>query len=230
MKKDLIIFGSKSAAIVVLTEILQLKMFNVIGFVDDYVEADQPVFKWQDKTYFTLGSTQHFFRHKINDLNTRNLRGVMGVGFNHFKKKIVDQVFELSQNFEWQSIISKNSTLNGICEIGEGTVILSGVTVNTGTKFGRFCKINTSSSIDHDNVFSDYASCGPSVVTGGKVIVGKNSYLGIGSTIKHGIKIGANSVIGGGSFVNKDCEGNSLYYGVPARRVKERKPEENYLV
>ena len=37
-------------------------------------------------------------------------------------------------------------------------------------------------------------------------------------------------MIGGGSFVNKDCEGNSLYYGVPARRVKERKPEENYLV
>ena len=49
MKKDLIIFGSKSAAIVVLTEILQLKTFNVIGFVDDYVEADQPVFKWKAK-------------------------------------------------------------------------------------------------------------------------------------------------------------------------------------
>ena len=229
MKKDLIIFGSKSAAIVVLTEILQLQMFNVVGFVDDYVDADQPVFRWKEKTYYTLGSTQHFFKHKINEFNPRNLSGVMGVGFNYFKKKIVDEVYELSQNFEWQSIISKNSTLNGICEIGDGTVILSGVTVNTGTKFGKFCKVNTSSSIDHDNLFSDYASCGPGVITGGNVIVGENSYLGIGSTIKHGIKIGDNSVIGGCSFVNKNCESNSLYYGVPAKRIKQREPEENYL-
>ena len=49
MKKDLIIFGSKSAAIVVLTEILQLKMFNVVGFIDDYVEADQAVFRRKQK-------------------------------------------------------------------------------------------------------------------------------------------------------------------------------------
>ena len=65
--------------------------------------------------------------------------------------------------------------LNGNVEIGEGSLIMPGVVINTETKIGKHCIINTSSSIDHHNYFKDYSSCGPGVITGGKVTIGENS-------------------------------------------------------
>ena len=93
--------------------------------------------------------------------------------------------------------------------------------INTGSVIGRHCLINTTNSIDHDNYFKDFAGTGPGVVTGGKVTIGKMSYLGIGSIIKNTVKVGDNTFIGGASFVNKNCEHDSLYFGVPAIKVKK---------
>ena len=86
---------------------------------------------------------------------------------------------------------------------------MSGVTINTQTKIGKHCIINTSSSIDHNNNFKNFSSCGPGVITGGNVNVGENSYIGIGATIKNGIKIGKNTIIGGNSYVNKKAKNDT---------------------
>ena len=59
--------------------------------------------------------------------------------------------------------------------------------------------------------------------------IGENSYLGIGSIVKNGVKIGKNTVIGGNSFVNKKCLDNYLYFGVPIKQIRKRKINENYL-
>ena len=106
---------------------------------------------------------------------------------------------------------------------------MSGVVINTQTVIGEHCIINTSSSIDHDNKFKNFSSCGPGVVTGGNVTVGECSFLGIGSVVKHDIKIGKNSVVGGSSFVNKNCYDNYIYYGIPVKKIRKRKFDENYL-
>lgn len=37
--------------------------------------------------------------------------------------------------------------------------------------------------------------------------------------IERNVKIGTNVVIGAGSVVTKDCESNSVYAGVPAKRL-----------
>ena len=106
---------------------------------------------------------------------------------------------------------------------------MAGTTINNHTKIGKHCLINTSSSIDHDNYFDDFSSCGPGVVTGGNVIVGNSSYIGIGSTVKNGVIIGKNTLIGGHSFVNKNCKDNTIYYGVPIKKIKKRKNDSTYF-
>ena len=67
------------------------------------------------------------------------------------------------------------------------------------------------------------------MITGGNVKIGELSHLSIGSTIKNNITIESNALIGGSSFVNKDCDKNSVYYGVPAKKIKSRKENEKYL-
>lgn len=50
--------------------------------------------------------------------------------------------------------------------------------------------------------------------------IGDGCWIGAGSTILGGVTIGKGTIIGAGSVVNKDCEANSLYAGVPAKFIK----------
>lgn len=51
----------------------------------------------------------------------------------------------------------------------------------------------------------------------GKIVVGKNCFIGCRSTILPGVKIGDNTIIGAGSIVNRDIPSNCVAAGVPCR-------------
>jgi maltose O-acetyltransferase len=51
--------------------------------------------------------------------------------------------------------------------------------------------------------------------------ISRGCWLGSKSTILPGIYIGEGCVIAAGAVVNKDCEPNGLYAGIPATRIKE---------
>jgi acetyltransferase-like isoleucine patch superfamily enzyme len=53
----------------------------------------------------------------------------------------------------------------------------------------------------------------------GKVAIGDNVYIGVNAVILKGITVGNNVIIGACSCVTKDCDSNSVYAGVPARRI-----------
>ena len=225
VKKNIVIFGSGAFSKVVFSEIIKIKKYNFLGFVDDFSQKGKKIITYKKKSYFNLGKS----RDIIKNNGAGKLYGIIGVGFNCIRKKIVNEVLKLNKTFKWETIISKDCILNGNIVIGEGSLILSGVVINNQTTIGKHCIINTSSSIDHDNYLMDFSSCGPGVVTGGNVTLGENSYLGIGSIVKHGVKIGKNTVIGGNSFVNKKCSDNFLYFGVPVKQIRKIKIDENYL-
>lgn len=53
-------------------------------------------------------------------------------------------------------------------------------------------------------------------------IIENDVWIGYGSTVMGGVKIGEGSIIGAGSLVTKDVEPYSIYAGVPARKVRSR--------
>lgn len=55
---------------------------------------------------------------------------------------------------------------------------------------------------------------------GQPIIVGKGCWIGARSMILPGVSIGSGCIIAAGSVVTKECEPNSLYAGVPAKRIK----------
>lgn len=57
------------------------------------------------------------------------------------------------------------------------------------------------------------------VIRYGKIEIKDNCFIGTRSTILPGVSIGPNSIVGAGSLVRKDVEPNSVYAGVPARRI-----------
>ena len=221
--KKIIIFGYGGQAKVVLDCIKLIKGYKAIGYISD-------------KNYNSSFSKQIKYLGLIKDLNkiiknynSENLFGIIGIGDNIKRKKIFLKIKKFNKKFKWVNVIHPSAVISPSTIIGFGNMILAGSIISVGTKIYNHVSINTGSYIDHNNIFHNFSSTGPGVTTGGNVKVGKQSFLGIGCTVKDKIFIGANTVIGGQAFVCKNCKPNSLYYGVPARRIKQRTLDEPYI-
>ena len=198
MKKKIIIFGNGSHARIIEAEINKLKNYILIAKVTDDKDIINSDRKIDSNTY-----------------------GVVAIGSNYIREKIVKNITSIMPSLKWTSIISKDAIVADETKIGEGTTVISGSIINIGTVIGKHCSINTGSIIEHDNFFEDFSSTGPGAITGGNVSIGKRTFLGIGCSIKNNIKIGSDCVIGGQSFVNKNCNNHELLFGVPAKKVKK---------
>lgn len=90
-----------------------------------------------------------------------------------------------------------------LIEIGENVRILKGVTILT-----------------HDFSWSAMTHIEGNILGGiSPVKIGNNVFLGMHSTVLRGVTIGDNVIIGAGSIVSRDCEPNSVYAGIPAKRI-----------
>ena len=220
--KKIVLFGSGDNSNVVLDMIYEIKNFKVVGVVD----KKKNISSLKNNLEY-LGNIDYFFKN-LNK-SEKNILGIITAGFNYNRKIIAHKIKKKNPNFKWATLIHPSCTISKFSKISEGSVVVAGTIINNHTNIGKHCLINTRSSIDHDNIFDDYTSCGPGVVTGGNVKIGNCTHIGIGSTIKHGIDIGENTLIGGHSYVNKNCESNSIYYGVPVKKIKKRKNSSNYF-
>ncbi len=52
------------------------------------------------------------------------------------------------------------------------------------------------------------------------ITVGNNVFIGMNTTILPGVNIGDNVIVGANSVVTKDLESDSVYCGVPAKKIK----------
>ena len=221
---NLVIFGSGNQANLIFYEVMKNKNINFLGFVDDKIKKGKIVNQYNKKNYYNLGKISEVLK------KNKNTKGIIGVGLNYLRKKILINIIKINKNFKFHKIISKNAIINHNVTIKDGSFISSNVVINSNTIIGKHCLINTSSLIEHDNIFEDFSSTGPGVITGGNVNVGECSFIGIGSIIKNNISIKSDTVIGASSYVNKDCLSKYLYVGIPCKKIRKRLKNENYLI
>ncbi|WP_458781235.1 DapH/DapD/GlmU-related protein [Arthrobacter sp. D3-16] len=53
------------------------------------------------------------------------------------------------------------------------------------------------------------------------IVVGAGTWIGANATILQGVTIGSGTIIAAGAVVTTDCEADTIYGGVPARKIKE---------
>ena len=103
-------------------------------------------------------------------------------------------------------------------DIGAFTYInaKNGVIIEDFVQIGSHCSIYSISTIDNKE---------------GEVVLKKNCKIGGHSVVMPGVTIGANSIIGAFSFVNRDIPDNVIAAGVPAEVMKKIKsaPQRNSL-
>ena len=135
----------------------------------------------------------------------------------------------LLKNIKYPKIIDNSSKISKSASIGKGSIVMANTFIGVKSRIRDFCILNTKASIDHESVMQDFSSLGPNVTTGGKVNIGLRSAICIGTTLKDKIKIQRDTVVGAGSYVNKNLNSNSVYYGNPIKFIRKRKFEDDYL-
>ena len=218
MKNKIIIIGGGGHAGIICDCIREQKKYQIIGYIDK-----KKSFLSKEKIKY-LGPENIFFK---NFKKRKNIYFTIAIGDNHKRKKIYNYINKFKIN--WGTVIHPTASISPMAEISEGAQILNGSIISYKSKISKHVCINTGAIIDHHNYFHSFSSAAPGVCTGGNVEVGESSFLGINCSVKHGIKIGKEVVVGGNAFVNKDCKSNSIYLGIPARKVKKRKSGDSYL-
>lgn len=111
---------------------------------------------------------------------------------------------------------------------------LRGVKIGRGVEIGYFCIIGNvhphmvhiedgavvtarSTILEHDNSYY-YTGVGP--VRLGEVHIGRRAFIGIGSLILPGVTVGAGSIVGAMSLVNRDVPEHCVVAGTPARVIR----------
>jgi len=134
----------------------------------------------------------------------------------YFYSMIKSKDFTTATLIHTSAIISRSST------VGEGTVIMPGVIINANSRIGDNVILNTAVTIDHDNLIHNNVHISPGSHLAGNVEVGKGSWIGIGTNVINNLTIGKDIMVGSSSNVINDLREAGIYYGNPAKFVKER--------
>ena len=144
---------------------------------------------------------------------------IICVGNNRTRKHLAEELSHVGISFG--IAVHPSVIMSKYASVDEGTVIMQGAVVQSCTKIGKHCIINTAASIDHDNLLGDFVHISPHATLCGEVEVGEGTWIGAGSVVKQCVRIGKWSIIGAGSVVVNDIPDGVLAYGNPCKVIKK---------
>lgn len=183
---NLIIIGAGGQGKVCLDIALKVDIWKHIYFLDDSIKGSvlgYPVVSrsdyedefWEKATYF------------------------VAIGDNSTRKNVLENLVENKLNIA--TLIHPQAVVGREVTVSIGSVVMAGVVINSNSRIGRGCIINTSSTVDHDCIIEDYVHLSPGVNLAGKVTVGENSWVGMGSQVVNNTEIDPNTFIKAMSLV-----------------------------
>jgi sugar O-acyltransferase (sialic acid O-acetyltransferase NeuD family) len=112
-----------------------------------------------------------------------------------------------------------------LLERSQGIIISAGVRFTSNIVVGDFIIFNLNATVSHDCILGDFVTIAPQACILGNVEIKSRVWIGANATINQGTPvskrmIGANALIGSGAVVLHDCDADSVYAGVPARKIK----------
>lgn len=107
--------------------------------------------------------------------------------------------------------LGDNSHLGAFCYVN---ACYGGIRVGNGVAIGPGTKL-----ISYTNHY-EFGKLIINTKLVGDIEIGNNVFIGANCIILPGSKIHDNTVIGAGSLVNTELDGNAVYVGVPARKIK----------
>ncbi|MDP2562117.1 acetyltransferase [Psychrobium sp. 1_MG-2023] len=158
------------------------------------------------------------FKDFIND-NDLYCGAIVAIGNAKARESITNQLNEL--NIYTPILQHPSAIVSSYASIGGGSVIMPGAVVNAFASIGIGCIINSNAVIEHDCKLECFVHVCPCAAVAGGTIIGKRTWVGIGSNIRQLITIESDVLIGAGSVVVNDISKGTTVGGVPAKAIKD---------
>jgi len=216
-----VVVGSSGHAGVVIDAMLRSSTVQIAGLLDDFLPPgtcrhDYPVLGPVDQIA-DLAQTYAYSACTI------------AVGDNWRRRELSLRVSACMPDVELIAVVHPASCVARSARLGAGAFVAAGSVVGPNSNIGAGCIVNTGATVDHDCRLDAFSSVAPGVHLGGYVHIEEMSAIGIGAVVSHGVAVGRHTVVGAGAVVVSDVPGEVVAYGVPARTIRSRRPDEPYL-
>lgn len=147
----------------------------------------------------------------LNDLRKKYDNALITVGQIKTPKTRI-KLFKLLKELDFflPIIKSPRAHISKRSSIGEGSIIMHDVIINTNAKIGNNCIINNKSLIEHDARIGDNCHISTGTIINGKAFIGNGNFIGSGVVTKEAVKIGNNCIIGAGVIIKNDIYSNGI--------------------
>ncbi|GAB4249950.1 MAG: hypothetical protein Kow00122_07470 [Thermoleophilia bacterium] len=201
----LLIVGAGGHASVVADIARQMGLWEEIAFLDDRYpdlvkNGDVPV----------LGPT-----NRLEELRDRFAEAVPAVGDNRARLDLYHRLE--AAGYGLPLLQHPMTAVSPGARLAPGTVVVAMAAINTGAVLGPACIVNTGATVGHDCRLAEAVHAAPGCHLGGHSEVGARSWIGIGVSVREGVRIGADVMVGAGAAVVSDLPDGVLALGVPAR-------------
>lgn len=143
----------------------------------------------------------------------------LGIGDNSTRREIAERCAR--SDILILTVVHPSATIAPSARISAGGVIMAHAVINPDSVIGPGAIINTAAIVEHDCRVGNFAHLSPRATIGGRVDVADLSWLGMGSTVLPGLRVGTGSIVGAGATVLQDVGDWTVVAGSPARIVRE---------
>ena len=196
-KENIILIGAGGHALSCIDVIEQENKYNIHGLVGLKDEVGKKI------SGYDVIATQD----ELVDLSKDFRYAFIAIGqIKNVKLRIDLYESVLNTGFKIPSIISPQSFISRTVQIGEGTIIMNGVILNSGVRIGNNCIINSKALIEHGTQVADHCHISTGAILNGDCVVESKSFVGSGAVVKHGITIKTSSFVNMGQIVTKNFD------------------------
>ena len=212
MNPKILIYGAAGHALVV-ADILRLRReFEIVGFLDD-VNPNRHGHEFCGGRI--LGGAE-----QLEQLSAQGVSQLI-VAFGACRARMRVAGLAEEQGYTLACAVHPTSSVAADAVIGAGTVIKAGAAIDPGVRLGRNVIVGANATIAHEGVLEEGAHLSAGVDVG-KSRIGAATLIGIGATVKPGVQVGRDCLIGAGAVVVSDIPPESVAVGVPARVIRKR--------
>ena len=133
-----------------------------------------------------------------------------------------------AKGYELVSYVSSSAITWPGLEIGDNCFIQEKNVIQPFARIGADVVMWSGSHVGHESTIGDHCFVSSHVVISGNVTIEPNCFLGVNATLRDGITIGRESVIGAGVLITRNVKPMSVYAGQAARLLdvtSDRLPE-----
>lgn len=211
---ELLLIGAGGLARETLEVVRAFGQHDVIGFLDDDPET------WNRRldgvlVLGTIADAQRFPGAKL----------LLCTGKGTARAAIAKRLASLGRNDDdYATIIHPSVAMASSCRVGAGSILLAGSVLTTKVEIGQHVVVMPHVTLTHDDLVEAFSTLCAGVSLGGNVQIGERAYLGMNSSVREGVRVGHDSVLGMGAVLLQDLPEGEVWAGVPARPLFAHQP------